>query len=109
MLAATLLTTLCLIICVAANPVLVNRAPVALPLARRLNLTSVHNLVRHDQNRAKALKLKGAAKAAGQPDSQAAVTSSQVDNQAVTYVASVGVGNPATQCKEIAQPRLTCT
>ncbi|PPR05338.1 LOW QUALITY PROTEIN: hypothetical protein CVT26_011601 [Gymnopilus dilepis] len=97
MLAATILATLYLIICVAANPVLVNRAPVVLPLARRLNFTSVHNLVRHDQNRAKALKLKGAAKAAGQPDSQAAVTSSQVDNQAVTYVASVGVGNPATQ------------
>ncbi|KAF8893668.1 aspartic peptidase A1 [Gymnopilus junonius] len=97
MFSATLLTILLLALSVAANPVLVNRSPVTLPLSRRLNLTSVHNLVRHDQNRAKALKLKGAAKAARTPLSEAAVVSSQVDNQAVTYVASVGVGSPATQ------------
>ncbi|KAF8893667.1 acid protease [Gymnopilus junonius] len=97
MFSATLLTTLLLALSVAANPVLVNRSPVTLPLSRRVNLTSIHNLVRHDQNRAKALKLKGAAKAAGTPLSEAAVVSSQVDNQAVTYVASVGVGSPATQ------------
>jgi cathepsin E len=92
----TLLTTLLLALSVAANPVLVNRSPVTLPIARRVNLTSVHNLVRHDQNRAKALKLKGAAKAAGIPFQEAAVISEQVDNQAVTYVAAVNVGSPAT-------------
>jgi cathepsin E len=94
----TLLTTLLLALAVAANPVLVNRSPVTLPIARKLNLDSVHNLVRHDQNRAKALKLKGAAKASGVPLSEeaAAVISSQVDNQAVTYVAAVGVGSPPT-------------
>ncbi|KAF8910133.1 aspartic protease [Gymnopilus junonius] len=93
----TLLTTLLLALSVAANPVLVNRSPVTLPISRRLNLTSVHNLLRHDQTRAKALKAKGAAKAAGTSFSEAAVISSQVDNQAVTYVATVGVGSPATQ------------
>ncbi|KAF8971720.1 aspartic protease [Flammula alnicola] len=90
---ATLLTTLLLALSVAANPVLVNRSPVTLPISRRLNLTSVHNLVRHDQARAKALKAKGAARAAGQ---SRAVINEQVDNQAVTYVASVGVGSPPT-------------
>ncbi|CAA7264829.1 unnamed protein product [Cyclocybe aegerita] len=87
----TLLTTLLLALSVAANPVLVDRSPVTLPLSRRLNLTSVHNLVRHDQARAKALKAKGTVK----HDSRA-VINEQVDNQAVTYIASVGVGSPAT-------------
>ncbi|KAF9486586.1 aspartic protease [Pholiota conissans] len=88
----TLLTTLLLALSVAANPVLVDRSPVTLPISRRLNLTSVHNLVRHDQNRAKALKLKGSSKGLG----SRAVVNEAVDNQAVTYVASVGVGSPAT-------------
>jgi cathepsin E len=94
----TLLTTLLLALSVAANPVLVNRSPVTLPISRRVNLSSVKNLLQHDQNRAKALKLKGAARAAGislQEDA-ASVISSQVDNQAVTYVAAVGVGSPPT-------------
>ncbi|KAF9055852.1 aspartic protease [Panaeolus papilionaceus] len=92
---ATLLTTLILALSVAANPVLVNRSPVTLPISRRVNLSSVHNLVRHDQTRAKALKAKGAAKAAG-TFSEAATINEPIDDQAVTYVASVGVGSPAT-------------
>jgi len=94
----TLLTTLLLALSVAANPVLVDRSPVTLPISRRLNLTSVHNLLRHDQTRAKALKAKGAAKSAGLSFNNDAVINEQVDNQAVTYVASVGVGSPATTC-----------
>jgi len=89
----TLLTTLLLALSVAANPVQLDRPLVTLPLTRRLNLTSVHNLVRHDQARAKALKLRGS-KVAGR-----AVINEQVDNQAVTYIASVNVGSPATTCK----------
>jgi cathepsin E len=92
----TLLTTLILALSVAANPILVNRSPVTLPLARKLNLTSIHNLVRHDQTRAKFLKAKGAAIAAGVPFNSRAIISEQVDNQAVTYIASIGVGNPPT-------------
>jgi len=92
----TLLTTLLLALSVAANPVLVNRSPVTLPLSRRLNLTSAHNLVRHDQTRAKALKTRGSARAAGLSIQNAAVINEAVDNQAVTYIASVGVGSPAT-------------
>ncbi|KDR85732.1 hypothetical protein GALMADRAFT_53199 [Galerina marginata CBS 339.88] len=92
----TLLTTLLLALSVAANPVLVERSPVSLSLSRRLNLTSVHNLLRHDQTRAKTLKTRGAAKAAGLPIQNAAVINEAVDNQAVTYIANVAVGSPAT-------------
>ena len=97
-----LLTTLLLAISVAASvtpPVLVNRSPVTLPLSRRVNVTNINNLLLHDQARAKALKAKGAAKAAGLPLHTDAVINEAVDNQAVTYIASVGVGSPPTTCK----------
>ena len=83
----TLLTTLLLALSVAANPVLVNRSPVTLPLSRRVNLTSAHNLLRHDQARAKALQARGA------------IINEPVDDQAVCYIASIGVGTPPTTCK----------
>ncbi|KAF8902546.1 aspartic protease [Gymnopilus junonius] len=89
----TLLTTLLLALSVAANPVLVDRAPVSVSFSRRVNATSVQHLVRHDQARAKYLKQKGAAKAAGLED---AVINFPVENQAVSYIASIGVGSPAT-------------
>jgi len=95
-----LLTALLLAFSVAANPVVINRSPVTLPISRRVNLTSVHNLVRHDQARAKALKAKGAAKAAGVSFHNDAVISSPADNQAVFYVATVGVGIPPTNCEQ---------
>jgi cathepsin E len=96
---ATLLTTLFLAFSVAANPVVINRSPVTLPISRRVNFTSIHNLLRHDQARAKALKAKGAAKVAGVSFHTDAVISSQADNQAVAYVATVGVGIPPTNCE----------
>ncbi|KAJ3503190.1 hypothetical protein NLJ89_g8548 [Agrocybe chaxingu] len=92
----TLLTALLLAFSVAANPVVIDRPPVTLHLSRRVNVTSIHNLLRHDQARAKALKAKGAAKAAGTTLDTRAIINEQVDNQAVTYIASVGVGSPAT-------------
>ncbi|PPQ71025.1 hypothetical protein CVT26_011490 [Gymnopilus dilepis] len=89
----TLLTTLLLALTVAANPVLVDRAPVSLSFSRRVNATSVQHLLKHDQARARLFKQKGSAKALNED----AVISSPVDNQAVSYIASVGVGSPATQ------------
>jgi cathepsin E len=96
----TLLTALLLAISVAANPIVqVRHSPVNLPLSRHVNTTSVHNLVRHDVNRAKALKARGKALAGGKLTFEEAATVNQpVDNQAVTYIASVGVGSPATTC-----------
>lgn len=107
MFSASLLTTILLTLSVAANPVVVNRSPVTLPISRRTNFTSVHNLLRHDQNRAKFLKAKGAAKAAGLPFQQDFDINEVVQNQAVSYVAFVGVGSPATTCKLLICNNLT--
>ena len=90
----TLLTTLFFALSVAASPVLVNRSLVTLPLTRLVNLTSLHDLVLHDQARAKALIAKVIAKATGLP-----LHNEPVVNQAVSYTASVGVGSPPTTCK----------
>lgn len=97
MFSASLLSTLLLALAVSANPVALHDAKVTLPLARRLNTTSIHNLVRHDQNRAKALRARAEAKTSGSFVSDAIINES-VDNQAVTYIAEVGVGSPATTC-----------
>lgn len=70
-----------------------------LPISRRTNFTSVHNLLRHDQARAKFLKAKGCAKATENAVRRDPIINEPVINQAVTYVADVGVGSPPTQCK----------
>ncbi|KAF9473456.1 aspartic protease [Pholiota conissans] len=88
-----LLTTLFLAFSGIAEGVVVKRSPVTLPISRRVNLTSIHNLVRHDQNRAAALKLKASSRSR---IGSRAVVNEPVDNQAVTYIASVGVGSPPT-------------
>jgi hypothetical protein len=91
----TLLTTLVFTLSVAGSPALVDNSPVTLPLSRRLNLTSVHNLVRHDQARAKGLIAGVIAKVLGGSHHH----NEPIDNQAVSYTASVGVGSPPTTCK----------
>ncbi|KAG5351696.1 hypothetical protein C0989_005209 [Termitomyces sp. Mn162] len=94
---ASLLSTLLLVLTVSANPIVVRESQVKLPLSRRLNVTSVHNLLRHDVARAKFLRARAEAKLSGTSafDTRADVNE-QVDNQAVTYIAAVGVGSPAT-------------
>ncbi|KAG6839492.1 hypothetical protein H0H93_005430, partial [Arthromyces matolae] len=68
----------------------------------RLNVTSVHNLIRHDLTRVKHLRSRAEALEKGtilnvfQSEAAAAIVNESVDNQAVTYIASVGVGSPAT-------------
>jgi cathepsin E len=90
---ATLLTTVLLALAasVAANPIIVKKSLVTLPISRRINLNGI-NILEHDQLRAKALKAKGVAGTA-----RRAVISSQAENEAVSYIASIGVGSPATQ------------
>ncbi|KAG6893747.1 hypothetical protein C0992_008774, partial [Termitomyces sp. T32_za158] len=97
--ASSLLVTLLLAFAVSANPIVVRDSPVKLPLARRLNLTSVHNLVRNDLARAKHLRARAEALSKGvSPDvfSSNVTIDESVDNQAVSYIASIGVGSPAT-------------
>ncbi|PPR01599.1 hypothetical protein CVT26_013337 [Gymnopilus dilepis] len=67
-------------------------SPISLPLARRVNLTSIHNLVKHDESRVKALRsrLQKASKNAG----IFVVPNIPVTNQAITYTVNVTIGNP---------------
>ena len=92
MVAATSLTTLLLVLVVTANPITREESFVRLPITRRVKPGTVNNIVQQDQLR--AMTLKGKAEAI-----LGDVISSQVKNQAVSYIASVGVGSPATQCK----------
>ena len=93
-----LLTTLLLALSVVANPLLVKRSPVTLPISRRVNITSVNSLLKHDQVRAQTL-LAGALTTVENLLHEADAVSEQLENQAVSYVASVGIGSPATTCK----------
>lgn len=84
---------------VTSNIVRVNRSPITFPIARRVNLTGIYNLVQHDQTRAKLLRTQGVAKASGGLRVDAAVINSPATNLAVDYVASIGIGIPPTFCK----------
>jgi len=94
------LTALLLALSVAASPVVqVRNSPITLPLSRRVNTTSTHNLLQHDLNRVKALKARSKLIHGGELTvEEAAVVNQPVDNQLVSYIASVGVGSPATIC-----------
>ncbi|EIW52039.1 acid protease [Trametes versicolor FP-101664 SS1] len=67
---------------------------ITLPIARRLNITGAANLVKLDQARAKALKSRPQAHTGNSP--RATIFDAPVTNQAVDYVATVGVGSPPT-------------
>ncbi|KAG8219573.1 aspartic proteinase [Butyriboletus roseoflavus] len=93
--AASLLTTLLLAISIAATPVEVRTPHVTLPFAKRINTSGgAIKLVERDQARAAALKDRATAIQNGSLDRRTA--SIPVTNEAVSYVAAVGVGNPAT-------------
>ena len=100
MVPASFLTTLLLAVVVAAETrVIVERSLVTLPISKRVNRNKVHNLYQHDKLRAKALRTKGEAKSDGVALHNDAVVTSAAENQGVSYIASVGVGNPATTCQ----------
>ncbi|KAG0703299.1 aspartic peptidase domain-containing protein [Suillus ampliporus] len=89
--AASLLTTLLLALSIAASPTEVRDSPITLPVARRLNTSGgTINLLQHDQSRATALKNVNTGRIGRRAGS---IT---VTNEAVSYIAAVGVGSPAT-------------
>jgi hypothetical protein len=91
---ASLLTTLLLALSIAASPVEARDSPVTLSVARRLNLDGgTVNLLEHDQARAAALKDNPASNLGRRAGSIPAI------NEAVSYIAQVGIGSPATTCK----------
>ncbi|KAI8989240.1 acid protease [Trametes punicea] len=72
-----------------------NKSPVTLPIARRLNVTGATNIVKLDQARAKALKTRPQTHAGKARRTD--IFNVPATNEAVDYVATVGVGSPPTQ------------
>jgi len=92
MFSTAILASLLLALSVAASTI-------TLPLSRRVNTTSARNLLQHDLNRAKALKARAKAIHGGELTvEEAAIVNQPIDNQVLGYIASVGVGSPATTC-----------
>ncbi|KAF9041824.1 aspartic protease [Hymenopellis radicata] len=86
-----------LLFVVNANPVVVSRSPVTLPIARKFNLgNGTTTLLQRDQARAAALKARAQSFADSGETGKRAIINEDVDNVAVVYTASVGLGSPAT-------------
>ncbi|RDX41559.1 aspartic peptidase A1 [Lentinus brumalis] len=94
----SLLLALTLAVAVSATPVVqVRENFVRLPLAKKFNLTGTHTLLARDQARVQLLNARAKARLTGTPLSSDAVISVPVDNQAVSYIATVSVGSPPTE------------
>ncbi|EIM87134.1 family A1 protease [Stereum hirsutum FP-91666 SS1] len=91
---AALTSVLLLAMSVAATPVAVRDTLVTLPFAKQINSTGSGHIVQQDRARVQQLVAKYSTASSGL---QADAASISVTNQAVSYVASVGVGSPATQ------------
>ncbi|KAH8986200.1 aspartic peptidase A1 [Lactarius akahatsu] len=90
LLTAPLAAILLLVVSVAADPIVVRKSPVSLPIARHLNITGAHDLIRKDQARARNMFAASKVKRSG---SSASVS---ITNEGVVYGASVGIGSPPT-------------
>lgn len=97
---ASLLSTLLLALAVVANPITARDSAVTLPFSRKVKLNG-SNLLQNDQARVKSLKASAAAKING----DAAAASISVQNQAVSYIATVGVGSGTTTCESTLVPQ----
>ncbi|CAK5284637.1 unnamed protein product [Mycena citricolor] len=73
----------------AASPVAVENSFISLPISRQFNLTGSVNIVKSDLARVAHFKARTS-------KGKRAVISEPVSNQVVSYIASVGVGSPAT-------------
>lgn len=93
MVAVSFLSTLFLALAVTANPIQKRASLIKLRFARRVS-TDSSNLVKLDRLRVNIIKAANVASVKNRD-----VINSAADNRAVTYVASVGVGSPATNCK----------
>jgi hypothetical protein len=83
---------------IAANSVVIRQGPVSLPLARHINATGPKDLFQKDRARAKNLVANIQEKAGG-ARGPSTVVGVGVTNAGLIYEVSVGVGNPATNCK----------
>jgi hypothetical protein len=90
---APLTAALLLVLCVAANPTVVRKAPISLPIARRFNVIGARDLIQKDQARARNMFTANKVKRSGSPGDVG------ITNAAVHYEASVGIGAPPTYCE----------
>lgn len=81
-----------------ANPIVIDKPLLTAPIVKRLSTTNMRGLLERDQARAQHLITKGRAIAGGATLQKDAVVSFPVVNEAVTYIANVAVGSPATNC-----------
>ncbi|KAJ7446655.1 aspartic peptidase A1 [Mycena galericulata] len=103
MLALTLLPAILLALRVAAGPVLVEDSFVSLPISRRFNFTGSATIAQQDLARVQAIKSRKSGVASRQAISE------PVKNSFVCYVASVGVGIPATTYQLLVDARSSNT
>jgi len=98
---STLLAAFVSVSVVFASPIVeIRENPITIPIAVRINATGSKNFVESQRARAKQLfsigRQRAAARKAGE-NIKRAVISTAVTNEVVSYIASVGVGSPATQ------------
>lgn len=74
-------------------------SPRVFSISKRLKFTGAQNLVRHNKLRAKTLQAKAQAIGIDSFARNDDGGSTEVDNEATSYIASVGVGSPATNCE----------
>ena len=82
------------------DPVLTRDSPLTLSFTRLadLGLATGHTLYQRDLRRAQSFKSRSDSEE-GSETSKRAVISTPADNQVVSYIATVGVGSPPTQCR----------
>ncbi len=84
---------------VSANPIIVSDNLIRLPFTRRSNATrSAADILKADQARAHAMRTRPQLKAEGGLFRRT-VFNLAVENQEVSYTASVGIGEPPTNCE----------
>ena len=88
MVATSFLSTLFFALAVAAHPVERKVSLARLPFVKLVN----HNPIKQDQLRVNSMN-------AAQGLRNRAVINSPAENRAVSYIATIGVGSPATNCK----------
>ncbi|KAK0246439.1 aspartic peptidase A1 [Armillaria nabsnona] len=75
-----------------SSPVVIPRSPVSFPIARKFNFgNGTSTIVERDRARVAALRSRAARNA-----TRRAIVNEDVDNVAVLYTASIGIGSPAT-------------
>ena len=89
----SLVVTLTLALAVAANPLVIRRPLLTLPMVKRINATGSTNVLRRDQARARQLKHSGAAKSGvkGLDLVSDAVVSIPATEQIAEYVVTVSI------------------